>query len=311
MTTRQAFILAFTVSNFCSRTQAQTTYTVASFADAFLATGSPTNPEGTNLTGLNFGGAGALFIAPPTSTNGEFQTVMQFDLSGATNLFNAAYGTNGWVVSGLSLQLTGNNGKAGEIPLNTIFPTISGGQFIIEWLSNNSWLEGTGTPITPATNGVTYDSLPTLLSGAHDILCTNTYSPPGDNVAVTYALPLDTNIVNEVMQSGDVSFLLYAADDQISYLFNSYNYGRGNQPLIHVTANATPPTITSEIYTNGSFQLTGLGAAMQQYQIQASTNLGTTNWQSLGVAMADGTGMIQFTDTNTASQSRRFYRLSR
>jgi len=34
------------------------TYTTTSFADSFLATGSPTNPGGTDLTGLNYGAAG-------------------------------------------------------------------------------------------------------------------------------------------------------------------------------------------------------------------------------------------------------------
>jgi hypothetical protein len=289
---------------------AQTTYSVTTTADTFVATGSQDNPAGTNLTGLNYGAAGVLFVAPASSTNGEFESLLRFDLSGASNVFNTAYGSNNWVVSGISLKLTSVNGGQGENPMNTIFPTISGGNFVIAWLSDNSWAEGTGTPMMPTTNGVTYDSLPNLLLGASKILCTNTYTPPGDNVPVTYSLPLDTNVVAEVMSGGEVTFLFYAADNQISYLFNSYNYGRGNQPFINVTANFTPSRILAGYFTNGWFQLTGSGIPNMSYQIQATTNLTGTNWQTLGAVSSDVTGLIQFADTNAAAQNERFYRLS-
>ena len=232
-----------------------------SSADAFLATGSAGNPAGTNLTGLNFGAAGALFIAPAASPKGEFQSILRFDLSGASNVFNATYGTNDWSVTGISLTLRGNNGMAGEQPMNLIFPPISAGSFVIKWLSDNDWAEGTGTPITPTTDGVTYDSLPTLLSGPTAILCTNTYTPPGDFVPVTYPLPLNTNVVAEIMNGAQASFLLYAADNQIGYLFNSTNFGRGDEPLLNVTANYIPPRIVAGYFTNGGFQLTGSGTA--------------------------------------------------
>ncbi len=284
---------------------------MTSFADAFMATGSPGNAAGTNLTGLNFGAAGILVVASAASVKGEFQSVIQFNLSGATNLFNSTYGTNNWTVGDISLQLTSNYGTAGVQPDNALFPTISGGQFVIEWLSNNDWVEGTGTPKQPTTDGVTYDSLPDLLSGAHDILCTNTYSPPGDNVPVTYTLPLDTNLVSEVAQGSDVTFLLYATDDRIAYLFNSWNFGGNNEPLIHVTANPVQLKILSGVFTKGNFQLTGLGLSGQQYQILATTNLTTTHWQAIGTATADSAGMLQFSDTSASNRLQRFYRLSR
>ena len=306
----RAIFLGLLVAGFGIGAGAQTTYSVTTTADTFVATGSPDNPAGTNLTGLNYGSAGVLFVAPAASTNGEFQSLLRFDLSGATNVFNAAYGTNNWAVSAISLKLMSVNGGQGEHPMNTIFPTINGGNFVIEWLSDNNWAEGTGTPMMPTTDGVTYNSLPGLLLGATDILCTNTYTPPGDNVPVTYPLPLDTNVVAEVMSGGEVTFLFYAADNQISYLFNSYNYGRGNQPLINVTANFTPSKILGGYFTNGGFQLTGSGIPNALYQIQATANPAETNWQTLGMVSADGTGLIQFTDTNATTQNERFYRLS-
>ncbi len=38
------------------------------------------------------------------------------------------------------------------------------------------------------------------------------------------------------------------------------------------------------------------------------TNLGSTNWQTIGTITADPSGALQFTDTNAPAQSQRFYR---
>ena len=304
--------LAFAVALVCigSSAKAQVTYTGTDYADAFLATGSSNNPEGSDLTGLNFGGAGTLVVAPAASVKGEFQSILEFNVTNAMGLFNTNFGAGNWTVTGISLKLTSNYGTAGVQPNNAIFPVISGGDFVIEWLSTNGWPEGTGTPNLPTMDGVTYDSLPGLLSGPHRILCTNTYSPPGNNVPVTYTLLLDTNLVAEISAGGDVTFLFYAADDQIGYLFNSYSYGRGNEPLILVTANLVSPQILSGYFTNAVFHITGLGVTNLQYQIQATTNLEAANWQILGTVIADSAGGIQFDDNTISNRPQCFYRLS-
>lgn len=63
------------------------TATLNPIADAFVTTG----PTG-NLSGNNYGGAGALSVAAPGLAKGEFQSVLQFDLSSATASFNAQFG---------------------------------------------------------------------------------------------------------------------------------------------------------------------------------------------------------------------------
>jgi hypothetical protein len=288
---------------------AQVTFTTTTSDDAFLATGSPGNPAGSDLTGSNFGAAGVLAISPPSAVKGEFQSVLKFGLGGAATLFNATYGTNGWAITAISLELTSNFGTNGVQPDNPILNVVSGGNFVIEWLSNNDWVEGTGTPKLPTSDGVTYDSLPELLSTNHEILCTNNYSPPGNNVPVIYALPLNTNLVSAAENGGDVSLLFYAADNQIGYIFNSHNFGGGNQPFIHVTASPLL-RITSGYFTNGVFHLSGIGGDNIQYHVQANTNLATTNWQSIGTVTADGSGKINFDDVNAANYTQGFYRLS-
>jgi len=187
----------------CSLAEAQVTYTITNYADAFLATGSPANPAGADLTGLNFGGAGTLVVAPASSVKGEFQSVIKFNLSNGIALFNTTYGTNNWTVGAVSLELRSNYGMDGVQPNNPIFNVISGGQFVIEWLSDDDWVEGTGNPNLPTTDGVTYDSLPTLLMGPHEILGTNTYSPPGIDVPVTWMLPLSPNLVADIAAGGE------------------------------------------------------------------------------------------------------------
>ncbi len=309
MSRRRTIVFAVGLLCLGSIAKAQVTYSGTSSADAFLATGSPGNPAGADLTGLNFGGAGTLVVAPAASVKGEFQSVLKFNLANAVGLFNTNYGAGNWTITGISLELTSNYGTNGVQPNNGLFPVISGGSFVIEWLSNDDWVEGTGTPSLPTTDGVTYDSLSDLLSGAHEILCTNTYVPPGNNVPVTYVLPLNTNLVADVSGGGDVTILLYAADNQIGYLFNSYNYGRGNEPLIRVVA-APLLRILSGAFTGDGFLLIGVGTPNTDYQVQASSVLPAVQWEVLGTATADDAGTIQFNDPGAATNACRFYRLA-
>lgn len=288
---------------------AQVTNTSMTTADAFLCTGSPNYEGGADLRGVNFGGAGTLAIAPASSASGEFQSVIKFNLSNGVALFNSTYGSNHWIITGVSLELTSNYGVAGVQPNNPIFNLISGGRFVIEWLADDNWMEGTGTPNLPTKDGVCYNSLPALLAQPHEILCTNTYSPPGNNVHVTWPLPLATNLVADISGGGEVTFNFYAADNQVGYLFNSYKYGRGNEPLIHVVAIPWLK-ILSGAFTNGGFHLTGIGGTNAMYQVQASADLSTTNWQTIGTATADSSGAIQFDDRTATNRSQRFYRFS-
>lgn len=287
---------------------AQLTNTAMSSADAFVCTGSPNYQNGADLTGLNFGDAGTLAIAPASAAKGEFRSVMRFSLSNVVSGFNAVYGTNGWQITGISLELTSNYGTGGVQPNNPIFNVISGGQFVIEWLADADWIEGAGTPSLPTTDGVTWNSLPALLVGAHVPLCTNTYLPPGNNVHVFWPLPLETQLVADAGTGGKVSFYFYSTDEQVGYLFNSYKYGRGNEPLIHVIA--TPwLRILSGMMTNGAFHLTGIGNNNSTYTVQAATNLATGNWQDIGTVISDSAGIIEFDDPEVVANEVRFYRL--
>src|SRR5215472_9144063 len=92
-------------------------------ADAFVTAG----PTG-NLSGNNYGAAGALSVAAPGLANGEFQSVLRFDLSGAKASFDTQYGAGQWSIQSISLSLTAT------APGNPIFNASAAGQFRVSWM---------------------------------------------------------------------------------------------------------------------------------------------------------------------------------
>ena len=154
------------------------TFTLNPSLDAFVTTG----PSG-NLSGNNYGGAGALSVAAPGLAKGEFQSVLQFDLSGARTSFNAQFGAGQWSIQSITLTLTATS------PNNAIFNSSAAGQFGISWMQNDSWVEGTGTPNAPTTTGITYSSLPSFTGAGDESLGTFSFNgaPVG---SVTYTLSL-------------------------------------------------------------------------------------------------------------------------
>jgi hypothetical protein len=123
-----------------------------------------------------------------------------------------------------------------------------------------------------------------------------------------WPLPLSTNLVGNLTNGGNVSFLFFAADSQVGYLFNSYKYGRGNEPYLTVVASPLL-AILGGAFTNGAFQLTGVGGDNGIYHVQTSTNLATTTWVTIGSVTAGTNGAILFDDSN-AIVPQRYYRLS-
>jgi hypothetical protein len=162
------------------------------------------------------------------------------------------------------LSLSSNYGIQGEQPGNALFNTINAGSFGIDWLADNTWTEGTGsgtgTPGYPGNSMVTFDSIPTLLSGTVDSLGDFTYTPPGNNNNgyLNYSLPLDPSLDLSAAAGGNVSLYFLAADNQVSYLFNSRSYSTGH-PELTLTVEPTPePAATGLLAASlGGFLLLG------------------------------------------------------
>jgi uncharacterized protein (TIGR03382 family) len=218
------------------------TFSLTPTADAFL-TGGSNDPNAGSQT-ANYGGAGALQVSAAGSTKGEIQSLLKFDLSAAKASFDATFGAGNWTVNSITLQLGTNFGVQGTQPNNPIFNSINGGLFKIDWMANDSWVEGTGTPASPTTNGVTFSDLAGLIGASDETLGTFTYTPVGNTNPPTvpeasYALSLAPSFLADVTGGSIVSLRAYAGDAGVSYLFNSRSFS-GNQPTLVIDAVPEP-----------------------------------------------------------------------
>jgi hypothetical protein len=199
-------------------------------ADAFVATG--TNG---NLSADNFGEAGALAIAAPGLPEGEFQTVMKFDLSGASASFNRMFGIGQWTIQAITLQLTSSPHG------NSIFNPVAAGRFNVSLMQNNSWVEGTGTGGIPTADGVSFESLQsTYIDNATD-QALGTFALGGESTGLNnYSLGLTSGLVGDLMNGDEASLRLYAADNMVSYLFSSRTAGSILSPALVIDVSAVP-----------------------------------------------------------------------
>ena len=217
------------------------TFTLNPSADAFVTTG-PT----ANLTGNNYGGAGALSVAAPGLASGEFQSVLRFDLSGARTSFNSQFGAGQWSIQSITLSLTAT------APNNAIFNASAAGQFGVSWMQNDSWTEGVGTPATPTTTGITFSTLPSFTGAGDEALGTFSFAG-GTSGTAPYTLSLTSGFDADATAGNLVSFRLFAADSAVSYLFDSRTFGTtAFRPLLTVVAVPEP----------GSLALLATGAAL-------------------------------------------------
>jgi hypothetical protein len=200
-------------------------------ADAFVASG----PSG-NLLDNNYGGGGALVIAASGLTNGEFQSVLKFNLSAVRTSLDAQYGAGQWSIQSVTLQLTSSPHG------NPIYNDVVPGLFAVSLMQNNSWIEGTGNASNPATNGITFTSLRnTFTNNADQSLGTFSF-PGGSSETNSYSLALSSGLAADISNGGLASLRLFAADNQISYLFSS-RAQVGGEPQLIITAVPEPGTV--------------------------------------------------------------------
>lgn len=204
-------------------------------ADAFVTTG-PSN----NLTNNNYGLAGALSLSAPGLSKGEFQSLMRFDVSSAVASFNSTFGAGNWMIDGVTLTLTTTT------PNNPIFNGNNAGQFAIQWMQNDSWIEGTGRPMVPTTDGVAFANLASLLSGAD--LSLGAFSFAGGTSGVnTWTLALASSLTADIAAGGLVSLRLFAESGLVSYTFNSGNFTMDDSvlPFLSISAVVIPEPQTA------------------------------------------------------------------
>jgi hypothetical protein len=216
-------------------------FTTTPTMDAFVTTG-----ETGNLVNNNYGGGGLLTVAAAGLEMGEAQSVMQFNLAGAVSLFDAQFGAGAWSVESVTLQITAGNAN------NPIFNSPAAGTFGISWMQNDSWQEGTGSPSSPGTTGVTFSSLPGFMSANDESL--GAFQLTGaTSGSTTYTLGLTAGFLDDIESGNASSLRFFAMDDTVSGVFNSRSFGTAaNRPVLTVVAVPEPGTVT----------LAGLGLAL-------------------------------------------------
>jgi hypothetical protein len=235
-TTIKPLLIAISVSTLVISSASSATFSLNPAADAFVTTG----PSG-NLSNNNYGGAGALSVAAPGLAQGEFQSVLQFNLSGAKSSFDSQFGAGQWSIQSVTLQLTAT------APNNPIFNSSAAGQFSLSWMQNNGWTEGTGTPMTPTTTGITFSTLSNFVSGADEALGTFSFNG-ATNGNATYTLNLAPLFSADILSGSTVSLRMFAADTTVSYLSDSRNFMNASfRPLLTITAVPEPGALAISI----------------------------------------------------------------
>lgn len=196
-------------------------------ADAFVDSAIPAG---------NFGGGGGLAVAAPGLPQGEFQTALRFDASSAVASFNATFGPGNWTIQSVSLQLTAT------APNSPVFNAQAAGQLAANWMQNDSWVEGTGTPATPGATGLTFATLPSFLSGADENLGVFNFGGATSG-ASSFGLALTSSFNADLAAGSLVSLRLSAVGSTLGYVFNSRNFGTVSaRPALSITAVPAPAT---------------------------------------------------------------------
>ena len=163
---------------------------------------------------------------------------MRFDVSGEVAAFNSNLGTGNWAISSATLKLT----EVGA-PGNTVFNR-GVGQFQVNWLANDSWVEGTGNPGATTTDGIVWNDELSVLGGGQTTL--GTFTNGGANGLRTLSLATPSAFINDITAGRLVSFYLNpTANSTVGFTFNSRSFGTASaQPFLVLTAVAIPEPAT-------------------------------------------------------------------
>lgn len=271
--------------------------------DAFVTTG----PTG-NLSGNNYGGAGAWAVAASGSAKGSFASVMRFDTAEAKASFDEAYGAGGWRLDSAVLRLTTTMAN------NPIFNVSVPGQVVVQWIPDDSWVEGTGNPNNPSSTGLNWDHFAPLLTGAEPaglLTVTNT----GDGVTADYPVVISSGLRSDVTAGGSAGFAFTPGNAAVAVLFNSRSFGTASRnPSLILSAVPLLPEITGfqPSENPGIWLLTFTAPAGLNLIPQSSSDL--QNWaDSDPVITTEGTNTLPLSSAAPAAgmPSSHFWRLKR
>lgn len=201
------------------------TVTLSPVADAFVSSLNPAS---------NYGGAGALAVSASGSTKGEFDSLLRFDFATAKTSFDTLYGAGVWTLQSVKLTLTA------IIPANALFNASAAGNLGFKWIANDSWVEGTGTPNVPTTNGIAFNGLAGIQGGTDEAIGTFAFSGATSGT-VNFTFTLTPLFIADAMAGNLVSILALPADATVSLLADSQSFNTPSaRPILTVIATPEP-----------------------------------------------------------------------
>ena len=174
----------------------------------------------------NFGASGALVVSGSgvANINGQFASLLKFDLATAKTTLDAAYGVGGWTLDSLQLQLTA------ATPLNGTFNANAAGLVLIEWLADDTWLE----------NAITWNGLATVVGAGNESLGSVSYLGANSGTVLA-SLTTGSGLTNDLQNGSTASFRLAAGDADVSMVVNARNFGTAtSRPALILSASAVP-----------------------------------------------------------------------
>lgn len=223
------------------------TVSVTPSADTFVRSAAPT---------LNYGGAGAIAVSGAGATNaagqtnGAFDSLIRFPASNIVAALDAAIGSHAWVITGARLHLTEM-----AAPPHPMFNR-GIGTFEVRWIARDNWIEGTGVPVQPTTDGVRYQDLPSLLSSGTDVSLGH-FSNSGLDASLTFELAPASAFANDIRAGGEVGLYLTAVSPQIGFTIESRTFALSNNwPTLEITAVSAPNGVLRSIVKSAPAQVT-------------------------------------------------------
>lgn len=268
-------------------------------ADTFVRSIAQTN---------NYGGAGSLAVSGPIAVNvlgqqqGLLDTFMRFDLSASVGSLNNSFGAGRWAVARARLFLF----EQGE-PNNVVFNR-GVGSFEVRWIANDSWMEGTGSPNAPASDGIVWTNETSSLNSLVD-QSLGSFTNGGTDGIVRATLGMPSSFLADLTSGGSVSFFFTATTNStVGFTFRSRSFGDSTQQPFLEIAIVAIPEITSLMITGTNVKIDFNTSGNVTNTVEYKNDFAGTNWSLLASLLGTGSN-TNIVDISAAVLPKRFYRV--